>query len=98
MTRKKITRTQAKTTEEFLAYRSTIGKMVGRIVNPADVDDIVQESYIRVFEASRDRELEFTRSYLYKTARNLALNFIAKKGNYLVDSIEEFPASEVTHC
>jgi RNA polymerase sigma factor (sigma-70 family) len=93
---KMITPTQAKTTREFLGYKSTIEKMVGQIVNPAEVDDILQESFLRVFEASRDREIEHTKSYLYRTARNLALNFIARKGNKLVDSIEEKPLLEVS--
>jgi RNA polymerase sigma-70 factor (ECF subfamily) len=39
-----------------------------------DIDDIVQESYIRVLQA-RDRvELQFPKAFLFATARNLALD------------------------
>lgn len=39
-----------------------------------DLDDVVQESYLRVWKARMARPIRFTKSYLFQIARNLSLD------------------------
>ena len=45
----------------------------GHFSKAGDVDDIVQEAYVRMLEARRSREIVSPRAFLFATARNLAL-------------------------
>ena len=39
-----------------------------------DLDDVVQESYLRIWKARMARPIRFTKSYLFQIARNLSLD------------------------
>jgi RNA polymerase sigma factor (sigma-70 family) len=74
----------------FINYQSTIRRFICRIVKPDDIDDIVQETFVRSYEANLKQEIKYVRSYMLKTAKNLALNHNAKWDNKYNDSIEDF--------
>jgi DNA-directed RNA polymerase specialized sigma24 family protein len=38
-------------TNAFQRYRRALAKVVARIVKPHDIEDIVQETYIRIYQA-----------------------------------------------
>jgi RNA polymerase sigma-70 factor (ECF subfamily) len=44
-----------------------------------DVDDVVQESYLRVWKARATQPIASARGFLFKVARNIALNFVARQ-------------------
>lgn len=67
--------------EQYLSIRSGIAVMVSRIVPPGDVEDIVQETYLRMRRAVVSQEIQNPRAYLYRTARNLALDSIKQAAN-----------------
>ncbi len=46
----------------------------GRFGGQLDVDDIMQEAYVRVLRARTDGELHAPKAFLFATARNLALD------------------------
>lgn len=54
-----------------------------------DVEDVAQESFARVLDAAARGEIHYPRSYLYRTARNLAFNARARKFNQLESSLED---------
>lgn len=81
--------------EEFLAYKPTLKQMLQRIVPTADIDDIVQESFIRAHEAEVKKRIEHPKAYIYKTARNLALNFIAKKEYTTTSKLDDLAEPDV---
>jgi len=62
-----------------------------------DVEDIAQESFLKVLEAGSKGEIRYPKAYLYRTARNLAFNSLARKSNTVVDSIEDFLDPDVIH-
>ena len=64
--------------ELYLSMRHGLRRVVSRIVPPDEVEDIVQETYIRLRRAVVAEEIRHPRSYLYRTARNLALDNIKK--------------------
>jgi RNA polymerase sigma factor (sigma-70 family) len=75
-----------------VSLKRYIGTLLRR---PEDVEDIAQESFLKVLEAGSKGEIRFENAYLYRTARNLALNSLSKKSNQLTDSIEDLLDSDV---
>jgi RNA polymerase sigma factor (sigma-70 family) len=80
----------------FLGYRKALARLVARIVKPHDIEDIVQETYIRIYQASQKRRIFHPKSFMLRTARNLALNHAARADalNYQVYVDEGDPANE----
>jgi RNA polymerase sigma factor (sigma-70 family) len=62
----------------FESSRKALARLAARIVKPQDVEDIVQETYVRIFQASQKTRIYRARSFMLQTARNLALNHIAR--------------------
>ncbi|MDB6095329.1 MAG: polymerase, sigma-24 subunit, subfamily [Verrucomicrobia bacterium] len=44
-----------------------------------DVDDIVQDSYLRMWKAALTRQVQFSKSFLYRVARNLAIDHLRRR-------------------
>jgi len=72
----------------FFDITKQLKRFVSRIVQPDDVEDIVQETFIKSYEADLNQDIQFRRSYMLKTAKHLALNHIAKWDYKFNDSLE----------
>lgn len=88
----------SKLEELYLTMRPGIRRMVSSIVPRDDVEDIVQETYIRVCRVIVAHEIRHPRSYLYQTARNLALDSIKRADNALGVSWMEDADYSATSC
>ena len=76
----------------YLEMRGGIASMVSRYVPPDDVEDIVQETYLRLYRVAMVDEIQNPRAYIYRIARNLALDSLKKADNaQTVPFIEDFP-------
>jgi RNA polymerase sigma-70 factor (ECF subfamily) len=60
----------------FSRYRRTLARAVARIVRPQDIEDIVQETYVRIYQAAQRQQIHHPKSFMLRTARTLALNHI----------------------
>ncbi len=69
------------TEELYLSLRGGLSKMLSRMVPAHEVEDIVQETYIRLRRAVVSQEIQHPQSYLYRTARNLALDSLKRASN-----------------
>lgn len=79
-----------KMTQVFMSIRNGLARAVGGIVPPKEVEDVVQETYVRVCQVRSDYEIKSPRSFMYKTARNIALNYINRAESRLSESIDDF--------
>jgi len=79
----------------FLDYRSNLKFMLRKFVPSADIEDIVQETFIRAHEAEALKHIEYPKAYMHTTARNLALKMIAKKDNSSTMKLEDMLNPEV---
>ena len=73
----------------FLGLRSRLAKAVSGIVPPKEIEDIVQETYLRVRQAENLDQIRRPESFLYRTARNLALDHVKRAESRLTDSEED---------
>jgi RNA polymerase sigma-70 factor (ECF subfamily) len=74
----------------FLSTKRNMARLISHIVKADDIDDIVQETFVKTYEADLKQEIKYVRSYMLKTAKNLALNHVARWDNKYNDSLEDF--------
>lgn len=55
-----------------------------------DVDDVVQESYVRMWKARLSRPILSTKSFLFQVARNLAIDVVRRRQANPIDSVTDF--------
>jgi len=60
-----------------------------------DVDDIVQESYLRLLEMRQRHEIVSPRAYLFTTARNAALSILRRPRIFSDEPVTELTGSPV---
>ena len=65
-------------TSIYLACRGLMARAVRRIVGQHDVEDILQEAFVRSFEAEGRQTIRDARAFLMRTARNLALDHVSR--------------------
>lgn len=65
-------------TSVFERYRKALAKTVARIVKPGDIEDIVQETFVRLFQAAQREPIRHPKSFMLKAARNLAINHVSR--------------------
>ncbi|MBL4681296.1 MAG: RNA polymerase sigma factor [Pseudomonadales bacterium] len=73
----------------FLSCRVQLARAVSRIVPPHDIEDIVQETYVRACQFGAKNEVREPRALMVKIARNLALDRI-KLASTRLKSSEDF--------
>lgn len=78
----------------FLSLRASIARSVGGIVPPKEIEDIVQETYVKACQAAHKSEIRAPRSFLYRTARNLALDHVKKAETRLTVSADEYTSAQ----
>lgn len=60
--------------KNFLSIRPILLRSVGRIVKPDEIEDVVQETFVLSYAASRKKKIENPRAFMMKTAKNIAIN------------------------
>jgi RNA polymerase sigma-70 factor (ECF subfamily) len=65
------------------------------VLREQDIDDIVQETFLRAYESERSQVIRSPKSFLFRVARNIALNEIARKANSLTDLVGDPDALNV---
>ncbi|HEY7841776.1 MAG TPA: RNA polymerase sigma factor [Gammaproteobacteria bacterium] len=54
------------------------------VVREQDVEDIVQEAFLRAYEAGQSQEIRAPKSFLFRIARNVALSELSRKSRQLM--------------
>jgi RNA polymerase sigma factor (sigma-70 family) len=78
----------------FMAVRQTMRRVISRIVPPREVEDIVQETYVRICQVENKEAIKQPRSFLLKTAKNLAIDHLKRADVRLVDVVEDMTEFE----
>jgi len=72
----------------FLRLRGKLARAVLGMVPPREVEDIVQETYVRACQMGNTGKIREPQAFLFKVARNLALDYIKCANTRLVVSVE----------
>lgn len=91
----------------FTRYGRALRRYLRRFsLNDDTAADLAQEAFLRTYAASADKRIEHPRSYLFQTARNLALNDIRRRNTANTEAVadfddlgvyEEYPSLESAH-
>jgi len=81
--------------EEVHAHEPSLKAYLrGTFPSVSDVDDVVQESYLRIWKARAAQPFQSARAFLFKVARNLALDLVRREQVSPIDVARNF--SELT--
>ncbi len=76
--------------DTFQDWESSLKRFIGRFLHrPEDIEDMVQETFLRAYRATRERRLDSPKAYLFKVARNVAFRELAKKSRHIRDTLDE---------
>ena len=75
--------------------RELRGYLRKRFPRATDVDDVVQESYLRIFRARPSSRIASVKAYLFATARNVALAIFRRPRIFAEVGVTDFPASRI---
>ncbi|MDO6560761.1 RNA polymerase sigma factor [Paraglaciecola chathamensis] len=81
-------------TKLYLASRESLSRLVASIVPPHEIEDVVQETYVRICQAKNAEKILSKKSFMYTTARNLALDYQKKAATKLLDDSVEWSERE----
>ena len=56
---------------------------------PQDIEDVVQETYLKAYAAEQVTDISHPRAYLFSIAKNIALSELVKKSSQITGYIEE---------
>ena len=78
--------------QQWHQFSGKLKRYLSRMLRrPEDVEDIAQEAFVRVLEAGSKGEIHYRQAYLFRTARNLALNEMARKSHLLLEYVDDIP-------
>jgi len=73
----------------YMSLRTSLARAVMTIVPPKEIEDIVQETYVRVCQIEKKERITEPRSFLFRTARNLALDYVKKAETRLTAGVDD---------
>ena len=72
----------------FISLRSSLALAVRGIVPPREVEDIVQETYVRAIQNTKKDGVLEPRAFLFTIAKNLALDYVKRAEHRLASSVD----------
>lgn len=89
-----------KDTSDMTAIYNELHKSLMRFAfryfkKPQDVEDVVQEAFVKVCEAQQQRAIKYPKPYMYQAVKNLALKQLDKSDYKLTDTVGDFLSESV---
>jgi RNA polymerase sigma factor (sigma-70 family) len=67
----------------------------GSFPSVRDVEDVVQESYLRIWKAKAAQPIQSAKAFLFKVARHIAVDLIRRRQRSPEDSVSDFDSLNV---
>jgi RNA polymerase sigma-70 factor (ECF subfamily) len=81
---------------EFEGSKSALRRYLARyFTRSQDVDDMLQEVFVRAYAAEARQPILMPRAYMFRVAKHVALNELARRKNSATRSIEDFDDPDV---
>ena len=82
--------------ETYLENETALKRFLRRFIKSREgADDLAQEAFLRAFAAESDRAIIAPKAFLFKVAKNLALNELAKQSSAAIEPLGDFEDQEV---
>jgi RNA polymerase sigma factor (sigma-70 family) len=82
--------------EAYLENEVALKRYLRRFIRSREAaDDLAQEAFLRAFAAESRRVIEAPKAFLFKVARNLALNELARQSSMAIEPLGDFEGQEV---
>ena len=82
--------------ETYLENETALKRFLKRFIKSREgADDLAQEAFLRAFAAESDRAIIAPKAFLFKVAKNLALNELAKQSSAAIEPLGDFEGQEV---
>jgi RNA polymerase sigma-70 factor (ECF subfamily) len=82
--------------EAYLANEVALKRYLRRFIRSREAaDDLAQEAFLRAFAAESGRMIEAPKAFLFKVAKNLALNELARQSSIVIEPLGDFEGREV---
>jgi RNA polymerase sigma factor (sigma-70 family) len=82
--------------ETYLENEMALKRFLRRFIKSREgADDLAQEAFLRAFAAESDRVIVSPKAFLFKVARNLALNELARQSSAAIEPLGDFEGQEV---
>jgi RNA polymerase sigma factor (sigma-70 family) len=76
---------------DYLAVKSSLKQYLMRFfVRRQDVEDVLQETFLRAFQSEQHQEIRSPKSFLYKIGKHLALSEKSAKASQLMTYVGDF--------
>ena len=82
-------------TEVYLSMRGRLARLASCIVPPKEIEDIVQETYVRLCQVKKKEEIKEPRSFMMRIAKNLALDYSKRSESRLAESTDSFESLDL---
>ncbi len=73
----------------FMGIQKSLARVASTIAPPKEIEDIVQETYVRICEMSNEEPINSPRSFMYRIVKNLALDHVKRAENRLCVSLDD---------
>ena len=82
--------------EAYLENEMALKRFLRRFIKSREgIDDLAQEAFLRAFAAESERLIASPKAFLFKVAKNLALNELARQSSVTIEPIGDFEGQEV---
>ncbi len=73
----------------FNRFKSSLKYFIsGYVINPQDVDDVCQETFLRTYKSSLEKEIKSPKSFMFRVAKNLIFSDFRKASTQLSEYVE----------
>ncbi|WP_179957630.1 RNA polymerase sigma factor [Exilibacterium tricleocarpae] len=88
--KKRARKNDSRLFDAYLVCESSLKRFLYRFYSRTeDIDEMVQETFLRAFDVELGQEIKSPKAYLFRVARNIALRELSKKSRQLTDYLEE---------
>lgn len=77
------------TLEVFVNIKARLSRFLVSMVPPRDVEDIIQETYVRICKVENKTLIKDSESFMFRTARNLALDYLKRAETRLTSGVDD---------
>jgi len=82
--------------EAYLENEGALKQYLWRFIRSRETaDDLAQEAFLRAFAAEAEHAIESPKAFLFKVARNLALNELARQSSIGTEPLVDFEGRDV---